>query len=503
MQQALEAWLEAAARGEGRVGAARAAAEVDAGRPWEVLAHAGLLARCRVELAEEDLGLTRGLKLRKPDGAGVIAVVRAGEPYPAWDKSGRRSRGAFDTPPEMARETVARALDVARVRVQSGMDPACGTGTFLVAMCEAGIAEVRGSDLDEAALAVARVAAPDARVERADALEPRGIVDLVAGNPPFVPPERQDKQLRERLRARFPWLRGRFDLVVPFVAVAMQSVRPGGVVSLILPAAAMVQNYGAPLRRQLAAHHHVTHLDGPMPFPGASVDVVRLVMVSEDGPAMVADTGVHAEELLRLEHVPLVSSMAPGDVALVEKVRENSVPLGELAVVDTGVVAHGIHGSKDRLIHDEPAPGRVCYADARGFFAGERRWLEYAPDRMHRAKRPEMFERPKIVIQRLRGSGPVRAEIDRDGVYVGHTCTVVTPEKERVPLERLLELVRSPLASGLIRIERGARLDLYPRDVAGLPVPRTWLEQPDMPLAEAWGIDEHQQARLGQLGVGA
>lgn len=503
MKRALAAWLDAAGRGGSPTDAARAGAEALAGHPWEVVAHAGLLARSKVAIAEEDLGLTRQLKVRPVDANGVIATVSQGQPYPAFDQSGRRSRGAFDTPAAMARTTVEAALAASRLPVVTGRDPACGTGAFLVAMQEAGIPEVSGTDLDETALAVARVAAPGARVAVGDALAPSDPVDLVSGNPPYVPPERQDKQLRERLRARFPWLRGRFDLVIPFAAVAALSVRPGGAVALILPAAAMVQNYGAPLRRQWVERHRIARLDGPMPFPGAKVDVVRVVLCSEDGPAEVADTGVHASELLLLDHVPIVRSMAPGDIALVEAIRSRSVSLSELAIVDTGVVAHGIHGSKERLLHDEEADGRVKYADARDFFAGRHRWLDYQPKRMHRAKRPSLFEPPKLVVQRLRGSGPVRAAVDREGIYVGHTCTVVTPRRQTVPLERLLSLVQSPLAAGVIRVERGARLDLYPRDVASMPVPRRWLSEPDLPLAEAWELSEEQCDRLGQLGVGS
>lgn len=502
MKRALRVWLDVVAKGGSHRDGVVAAAEAQAASPWDVVQNAGMLARCRVEIAETDLGLTKKLTTCPVGHSRALITVQAGQAYPTPDNGGRRKRGAFDTPPEMARETVAKALAAARVPVRTGLDPACGTGAFLVAMQEAGVPEVRGTDLDELALAVARIAAPGAIVEIGDALQPAELVDMVAGNPPFVPPERQDKQLRLRLRSRFPWLRGRFDLVIPFAAVAVQSTRPGGAVGLILPAAAMVQNYGAPLRKQWVERHRIAAIEGPMPFPGASVDVVRVVLCADDGPAEIADTGVQAEALLSLEHVPLVRSMRPGDIELVEQVRGMSIPLGEFATIDTGIVAHGAHGSKERLLHNEDGPGRVKYADAREFFSGKHRWLDYAPERMHRAKRPALFESAKIVVQRLRGSGPVRAEIDNDGIYVGHTCTVVKPDDDRLPLPRLLDLVRSTLACGVIRIEKGSRLDLYPRDVASFPVPRAWLTEPTLPLEQAWGLDDKQVARLTRLGVG-
>ena len=125
------------------------------------------------------------------------------------------------------------------------------------------------------------------------------------------------------------------------------------------------------------------------------------------------------------------------------------------------------------------------------------RWLEYEPGRMHRAKRPEMFEEPKIVIQRIRGANAIRASIDRTGTYVGHTCTVVCPRGEPpIPLQRVLELICSPLVDGVTLIERGRRLDLYPRDVAAFPVPQAWLRDASLPLDRSLGLVPADVKRL-------
>ena len=435
--------------------------------------------------------------MRAPGGRGVVAIVGRGAPYPALAHRQRRARGAFDTPLEMARRVAAASVAQVDGPLRRGLDPACGTGAFLLALHELGVPEVMGTDLDEVALAVARVVVPSAHIERGDALAHGPEVDLVAGNPPFVPPERQDKALRAALRRRFPWLRGRFDLVVPFAAAATARVRPGGAVGLVLPAPAMVQPYGATLRRRWVERHRIAELSGPHAFPGASVHVMLVVLRVGAGRHPLPAFGLTPDEILRLDNVPLDPDLMPGDVDLFDAIRARSVPLSSLARVDTGVVAHGPHGPREALLHDEPGPGRVPYADARDYFAGARRWLEYRPDLMHRAKTPELFEHPKLVIQRLRGRGSVRAAADLDGTYVGHTCTVVSPDATcPVPLERLLALVRSPLVDGLTRIERGQRLDLYPRDVGAFPVPRRWLTGDDVDLVQAWELEVDQIERL-------
>ena len=151
-----------------------------------------------------------------------------------------------------------------------------------------------------------------------------------------------------------------------------------------------------------------------------------------------------------------------------------------LALVDTGVVAHQPGGSREHLISDTPGRGCVPYADAKEFFKGKRRWLSYQPNRMHRAKNPKTFEHPKIVIQRIRGQHGIKAEVCRDGVFVGHTCTVVQPNEPKLSLERLLDLIRSPVVHWVLAIERGGTSDLYPSAVSAFPIPKRWVDNPEI-----------------------
>ena len=109
-----------------------------------------------------------------------------------------------------------------------------------------------------------------------------------------------------------------------------------------------------------------------------------------------------------------------------------------------------------------------------------------------------MFERPKIVVQRIRGKGSIKASVDRSGVFLGHTCTVVQLNDDIIPLERLLELICSPLVAAVMKIERGQTMDLYPREVASFPVPTTWLRDSREPLKDALGLTADDQIQLGR-----
>jgi SAM-dependent methyltransferase len=290
VQVALGAYLKRVAADEDHHAGAVAAARSVRRRPWDVVRYAGLLARCTLAVADEDFGLSATLRRVPLESRAAVARVAEGQPYPLLAHAGRRSRGAFDTPIDMARRLVKTTLRAVDGPTRTGLDLACGPGSFLLAMTEAGIPEVFGTDIDATALAVAQIACPKARLLQEDALKHGPQVDVVCGNPPYVPPERQDKALRVELRRRFPWLRGRFDLVVPFAAVAAERVRPRGAMGLVLPAAAMVQPYGAVLRRRWVERHAVEELMGPMPFPGAAVDVMLVVLRTAAGPAPLPPT---------------------------------------------------------------------------------------------------------------------------------------------------------------------------------------------------------------------
>jgi hypothetical protein len=99
----------------------------------------------------------------------------------------------------------------------------------------------------------------------------RGGFDLVAGNPPWVRAERLPPRVRETLAARYscwrPAVQGGFahlpDIAVAFTERALELVRPGGVLALLVPAKLATSGYAEPLRQRLA---HSTRIDRAAPL---------------------------------------------------------------------------------------------------------------------------------------------------------------------------------------------------------------------------------------------
>ena len=119
----------------------------------------------------------------------------------------------------------------------------------------------------------------------------RGGFDLVMGNPPWVRAERLAPRVRETLASRYTCWRPAAtrgfahlpDLAVAFIERAFELSRPGGVVTLLVPAKLATTGYAEPLRRCVA---RTTRVERAAPLPeqiahafGAAVYPMALVAV--------------------------------------------------------------------------------------------------------------------------------------------------------------------------------------------------------------------------------
>ncbi len=262
----------------------------------------------------------------------------------AWElhleRSSRRERkrnGSFYTPPDVVERLLDGALEPAIANALEAtpddpagallglrvIDPACGTGHFLLAAGRRlarhlirfgvdGEAAHRavvarclfGVDVDPVAAALCRAAlgllSPGAAAERnvlhADALVSpaewslrfpqvidAGGFSVVLGNPPYVDSERMQRDSpgqREAIARRFETARGNWDLYVPFVELSLQLLAPGGRMGLVTPVRLLASNYGALVQRLLLGQSPELFLDlsGRRVFGEAEIDVLLSVV---------------------------------------------------------------------------------------------------------------------------------------------------------------------------------------------------------------------------------
>ncbi len=229
----------------------------------------------------------------------------------------RKRRGHFSTPPVLVEQILdacgyTPGADLASVRV---LDPACGSGNFLTGAAQrllsfgehAGLSPAErialvqrnlwGFDPDPISCFLAELqlctilnatekpghALPlsPLHIHQADSLalpwEP--CVDLVVTNPPYLAAKNNDLS-----GYRFAQQRGQADSYLLFLSLALQVVRPGGWIGLVLPDPILARANAAGERARLLQGftvHHLWHLSGVF-----AADVGAVVIIAQKCPPL-------------------------------------------------------------------------------------------------------------------------------------------------------------------------------------------------------------------------
>jgi predicted RNA methylase len=181
---------------------------------------------------------------------------------PALDRGRRKDLGAYYTALPVVEFLVDWGLDASPGVV---MDPSSGDGRFLIAAAQRGSAALIGCDLDPDALRAAGQALADAeppvRWHAGDFFQvtpaQTGPVDLVVGNPPFIRYQQFSGESRTRALASALKAGARLSRLAaswaPFLLHALQFLRPGGAMGMVVPAELAQTTYGVETLRALCA----------------------------------------------------------------------------------------------------------------------------------------------------------------------------------------------------------------------------------------------------------
>lgn len=245
-----------------------------------------------------------------------------------------RGLGIHYTPPGLARAVAELSMREMLGKEVSGpflvLDPACGSGVFLVETerlfqdrARRGLwvptpVEYYGFDRSAAATEMARCAMSIAAqseqrsvaIKSTDSLStewPRA--DLVLMNPPFVSWQDLDQGQRATVTNVCETRgRGRPDLAMAFVLKAIRAVRTGGMVATLIPSALLETRAGEQWRAALADLAQVVSViryEGQDVFPQAMVEVSVVLLRRRDRPdarektRFVLSQVGHAGELAR------------------------------------------------------------------------------------------------------------------------------------------------------------------------------------------------------------
>jgi SAM-dependent methyltransferase len=163
--------------------------------------------------------------------------------------------GPAATPPKLA----DLMLDIAGPGGKLLLDPACGSGTILLAAARRGYARVAGQELSTSlalvtALRLALAGNSGYEVLAGDSLRhdgfPRGMADAVVCNPPFADRNWGLDELADDPRWEYE-VPSRLESELAWVQHALAHVVPGGTVVMLMPPAAAARPSGRRVRQNL------------------------------------------------------------------------------------------------------------------------------------------------------------------------------------------------------------------------------------------------------------
>lgn len=397
--------------------------------------------------------------------------------------------GAVSTPLPVALSVMDDALAAwDRPGLPTVLDPACGTGPFLVAaalrLWERGGAttqderraivqrHIHGWELDHETAAVARrlfLRWLDVDpIETRDALEPPSPrFDLVVGNPPWVDSTAMAPARRAELHARYALARGNWDLWCPFVERALQLTADDGVHAFIVPDKLASAAFAAPVRARLASHGVHTLRSVGRVFEDHSV-VGTAYVAGRPGVDLPADgspwvmPGASRALLAALEGMPTLDTVA--------KVH------GAATVAEAYLWGDALTdgGEGHRLVNSGLIDPWKSHWGQRDMRYLKRRWTEpRVPHDTLSARRQDFATRPKLIVAGMTRDLEVLPDIDGTWLAAKST-TIVLPE---VPLLGLAAWMNSRAASCWYRAVygslsfRGGYLRVGPPQLRTLPVP--------------------------------
>jgi adenine-specific DNA methylase len=172
----------------------------------------------------------------------------------------RKALGAYYTAETVARFLVDWGLSTG---AQSVMDPSCGDGRFLGAAADQGAKRIVGCDISQDAIddTAQRLGETETDPELITSdfffVEPAEVepVDLIVGNPPFIRYQRFSGESRRRALASALRMGAQLTQLTsswaPFLLHAVQFLRPGGSLGMVVPAEITQTKYGLVALRAL------------------------------------------------------------------------------------------------------------------------------------------------------------------------------------------------------------------------------------------------------------
>jgi hypothetical protein len=291
-----------------------------------------------------------------------------------------------------------------------------------------------------------------------------GGFDVVVGNPPFIGIKALDTHLKAYLRNRYRTVEQQFDILVPFIELGLNLLRPGGRLGYIISNKILAADYGTRLRQTLVTNYvieQMVDLSNLNIFEDAATYPHILIIRRPRGPediyqnkAQLIPPPTKPQELsspptnpvylpqhyfTTLPNTILAHSLTEEKYAIIQKMLHNTIPLGQACSIHcglakTGFTKHLLSKEAYRKLSKTKKQKTLPFlnaGDVRRYHLREQKFLLYdsklvSPDQWND------FKEPKLVIAGM--AKQLRVALDSSGHALGRVYYITQKRAPYNPL---------------------------------------------------------------------
>ena len=411
-------------------------------------------------------------------------------------KKDRKQSGSYYTPEKIAKRLMGLVFPEGTcTEPLTILDPACGTGSILLALperCE--LEQIYGYDIDPMAIAIVRV-----NMALRYGICDEGLltehftvrdflkegcskaIDLIVGNPPwgseFTPEEEAEYRKKFRTAAQKQIESGNL-----FVEQSLMQLKDGGRLCFVLPEALLHVKTHCAVRSLILRQSVVKRAEylGEV-FEKVQCPSVILLLEKQENAEREnkGNTG-----LVRLSEERFLLDVSDEEFALLQKLdtAENMVRLRGQASFALGIVT----GNNEKYLQKTKTAGSepiLKGKDIERFLVKEASaYIAFAPEHYQQVAPVELYRAPEKLLYRFVGARPVFAYDDQQTLTL-NSCNLVIPQVKGMDMRYIMAVFNSSV------------MEFWHRRVNhSMKLLRAHIEEFPIPVA-----DELQQKRILQL----
>jgi hypothetical protein len=354
--------------------------------------------------------------------------------------------------------------------------------------------------------------------------------DIIVGNPPFVGVKALDAQEKEYFRRRFHTAHQQFDILVAFIELGLELLRPGGRLGFVVSNKVLAADYGLPLRKLLVSSFIIEQMldlsqlnvfEDAATYPQILIlrkpydpeEVRRNEIVIPARPTAPKDLETGLSKAIRVPQrfyaaLPgniMTPVLSPARFEVLQRLLRNTTPLGRMCGIRCGIAKTGFNKlvltqAKYRALSKRRQQDTLNFLATNGvrrYQVQRQNYLTYSPAVSSREQWKD-FEEPKLVIA---GMGKhLRAALDTGRSALGRVYYIT---KTRCPFDLfyLLALLNSDVVDAYYSLLfaathlRGDYIRYNASYLEQIPVPSTSAEQQEA-LADLANLASQNPANL-------